>query len=49
MKEIRSCIICRKKRNKHEFIRIVSDTTGTLIVDEKFNMSARGIYICNEK
>lgn len=47
MKEIRSCIICRKKKNKHELIRVISQD-GNAVWDKKCNAPSRGIYICNE-
>jgi len=46
---IRSCSLCRKKSDKNEMFRIVA-ANGSAILDEKQNISARGIYVCkNEK
>ena len=45
MKEIRTCIACRAKKNKHELLRIVKVEENVLI-DEKQKINARGIYIC---
>lgn len=48
MKEIRTCIVCKSKKNKHEFIRIVSEDKKP-VIDTNFKINARGIYICNDK
>lgn len=47
MKEIRSCIICKKKKNKHDLIRIVA-LDGEAKIDINQNISSRGIYICDD-
>lgn len=46
MKCIRTCIACRRKANKYELFRIVSDK-GEAKLDTNMNINARGIYICN--
>lgn len=46
MKEIRTCIACRAKKKKQELLRIVKNEEKVLI-DEKHNVNARGMYICN--
>lgn len=48
MKEIRTCIVCKRKKNKHELIRIVSENRKP-VIDTNFKINARGIYICNDK
>lgn len=45
MKEIRTCIACRAKKNKHELLRIVKNN-GVTLIDERYNINARGMYIC---
>lgn len=47
MKCIRTCIACRKKDNKYNFIRIVSEN-GNAKIDKNGKENARGIYICND-
>lgn len=47
MKEIRSCIMCKKKKNKHDLMRIVA-INGEAKLDINQNISSRGIYICDE-
>ncbi len=44
----RTCIACRKKGNKEEYIRIVS-ASGEPVIDENGKINSRGIYICNNK
>ena len=48
MKETRMCIACRKRNNKNELIRIVSDKNNHAIVDYTHKYNSRGIYICND-
>ncbi len=45
MKNIRTCIGCRKRREKSEFIRIIS-LKNEPIIDENMKINSRGIYIC---
>lgn len=48
MKNIRTCIACRTKKEKHELLRIVAkDRTATL--DETYKENTRGIYLCKDK
>lgn len=49
MEPIRTCIVCRKKRNKNKLLRIVSDINGNAIYDSNQNCNSRGIYICKSK
>ena len=48
MNSIRTCIACRKKGNKQEFLRIVA-RDGIATIDENKKENTRGIYICNCK
>ena len=48
MKNIRTCIACRAKREKHELLRIVAKEEQAAI-DETYKENARGIYICKDK
>ncbi len=45
MNPIRSCIICRNKKNKNKLFRIVSKN-GKAIYDKSEKINSRGIYIC---
>ena len=48
MKNIRTCIACRTKKDKCDLIRIVAKE-NIATVDETGKANTRGIYICNEK
>ena len=48
MQPQRMCINCRKRADKHEFIRIVKNQDGTIAVDESGKMAGRGAYICKD-
>ena len=42
----RTCIACRTKGQKEQFIRIIADN-GDAKIDETKKSSTRGMYICN--
>ena len=44
----RTCIGCRKKVEKQEFIRIVKNKNNEINVDFKQKMEGRGAYICKD-
>ena len=47
---LRSCAICREKKEKNELLRIVRLPEGTVEVDPSGKKPGRGAYICkNEK
>ena len=48
MKKIpeRTCIVCRTKRDKSEFIRIVK-TKEDIVLDKTGKVAGRGAYICD--
>lgn len=48
MKCTRTCIACKKKGPKEEFIRIVADKNGDSVIDYDQKINARGVYICND-
>ena len=48
MDPIRSCIVCRKKKNKNELFRIVSKK-GKAIYDKSGKINSRGIYMCKSQ
>ena len=43
---IRTCIVCRGKREKSEFIRVVKTTDNAFCVDNTGKMNGRGCYVC---
>ena len=48
MKNVRTCIACRAKKNKEELLRIVSKD-NVAILDESKNANTRGMYICQNQ
>jgi hypothetical protein len=42
----RTCIVCRKKGDKKDFIRIVRTPQGDFVLDKTGKVSGRGAYIC---
>jgi predicted RNA-binding protein YlxR (DUF448 family) len=42
----RSCLSCRRVRDKAELIRIVRPPAGDLTVDPRSKLAGRGAYIC---
>lgn len=45
----RSCIICRKKDEKKNLIRIAKDVNDTAIFDKEQKINSRAIYFCSDK
>ncbi len=43
---LRSCIACRRKRPKHELLRVVRSLGGRLEIDEEAVKPGRGAYLC---
>lgn len=43
---LRSCAICREKKEKRELLRIVRRPTGEVEIDPTGKKSGRGAYIC---
>ena len=44
---VRTCISCGAKREKNLLIRLAFDKDNTLIKDTSYNMTGRGVYVCN--
>ena len=42
----RTCVACRKKGAKHEFMRVVATPTGAA-ADKRQRAPGRGAYICD--
>ena len=47
MKNTRTCIACRTRKQKEELLRIVSKE-GVATLDEKQKENTRGMYVCKE-
>lgn len=47
MKSERTCISCREKSRKTEFIRIVKTPENEILLDSKGNCAGRGAYVCS--
>lgn len=45
----RTCLGCRKKRNKADLIRIVRTSSGDVCVDPEMKMDGRGAYLCRDE
>ena len=46
---IRTCMACRKKGSKENFIKIVKNKNGTFAIDKDKVLEGRGCYICNSQ
>lgn len=46
---VRTCVSCRKRREKPDLIKLVVDDHSFLIRDGKVNRHGRGAYICRDK
>ena len=42
----RTCVVCRKKDNKKDFIKVVLNKSGNAFIDENQRLNGRGAYIC---
>lgn len=43
---IRTCVVCREKEAKRQFVRIVRTPEGTIEVDSTGKKNGRGAYLC---
>lgn len=48
MKNIRTCIACKARKQKYELLRIVA-IENKAVLDETQKNNSRGIYICDNK
>ncbi len=48
MNPTRSCIACRRKKDKSQLFRIVARDDKEAIYDKTAKISSRGIYICKD-
>ncbi len=47
MKNVRTCISCRSKRDKSEMLKFVKNKNGDISLDPSQNKEGRGAYVCN--
>lgn len=43
---LRSCIVCRREKEKSELIRIVRKSDGSFVCDANGREPGRGAYVC---
>jgi predicted RNA-binding protein YlxR (DUF448 family) len=43
---IRTCVICREKRQINDLLRIVKTPEGEIVFDKTGRMDGRGVYVC---
>ena len=46
---VRSCIVCRKKKNKYDLIHITCDREGEVGIDTSGYRQGRGAYLCRDE
>jgi predicted RNA-binding protein YlxR (DUF448 family) len=46
---VRSCLACRRKGSKAQFIRVVSRPDGCLEIDDEQKAPGRGAYMCPQQ
>lgn len=44
----RTCMVCRTKAVKGEFVRIVKEPNGQISIDETYKINGRGMYVCKK-
>lgn len=44
----RTCIACRRQRDKFDLVRIVRASDGSVSMDPSNKAAGRGTYVCNE-
>ena len=42
----RTCIVCRKKGEKENFLKIVRNKDGTIAIETDKKLDGRGAYVC---
>lgn len=45
---IRTCVICREKRQRFDLLRIVKTPEGQIRFDKTGRMNGRGAYVCSD-
>lgn len=47
MKNMRTCVACRAKKEKKDLLRIVKNKNGEISFDKDKKADGRGAYVCN--
>lgn len=42
----RSCVVCRKKGEKSQFLKVVLNKNGEIDIEKQKKLDGRGAYIC---
>ena len=45
----RTCIACRTKGSKENFLKIVKNKNGSFLIEKDVRLDGRGAYICKSK
>ena len=45
----RTCVVCRKKSSKDNFIKIVRNKSGDVAVEKDKKLDGRGAYVCKNQ
>lgn len=45
----RTCIVCRAKGNKENFIKIVCNKNGEVQIEKNKKLDGRGAYVCKKQ
>jgi predicted RNA-binding protein YlxR (DUF448 family) len=45
----RTCVVCRKKSSKDNFIKIVRNKSGDVAVEKDKKLDGRGAYVCKDE
>ena len=43
---LRSCIVCRRQKDKSDLLRIVRQPDGAVVIDATGKAAGRGAYVC---
>lgn len=46
--KIRTCIVCKTKADKQDFIKFVRSKNGEICLDKDQRLEGRGCYVCNK-
>jgi uncharacterized protein len=46
--QTRTCVVCRKRRQHSELLRIVRTPEGRILFDKTGRMNGRGAYVCGD-
>ncbi len=49
MKPLRMCMVCRKRMEKHQLIRIAKSPSGEIAIDLDGKQPGRGAYLCRNR